>query len=218
MLEGNLLCDMAVGSGKTFTAVALIMELRRMGLLGGGKAMVVVPNHLVVQWRSEAALLYPAARVIAAEKRDLERLNRRRFFGTIAANDADLIILPMSAYPFIEPPAEFTTQLLGEQVTELEHALQMMDKDARFSRRRIEKRLATLRGKIERLVKRPRRDLALGAGPAGCRDRPGVPSAGWRLRGGCSSPRPSLWCLRCSWGRDWRIRSGFWSLWCWAAR
>lgn len=161
VLEGNLLCDMAVGSGKTFTAVALIMELRRMGLLGGGKAMVVVPNHLVVQWRSEAALLYPAARVIAAEKRDLERLNRRRFFGTIAANDADLIILPMSAYPFIEPPAEFTTQLLGEQVTELEHALQMMDKDARFSRRRIEKRLATLRGKIERLVKRPRRDLAL---------------------------------------------------------
>lgn len=161
VLEGNLLCDMSVGTGKTFTAIAIIMELRRMKLLDGGKAMVVVPNHLVAQWRSEAARLYPGARVIVAEQRDLEKLNRRRFFGVVAANDADMIILPMSAFKFLEPPPDFLAAVIKDELLELQFALSQLSESNRRAQRAITQRKKTLKNKLERLLKRPRRDTAL---------------------------------------------------------
>jgi N12 class adenine-specific DNA methylase len=160
VLDGNLLMDMAVGTGKTFSAVAAVMEMRRMGVLTG-KAMVVVPNHLVVQWRSECARLYPQMRVIAAGKRDLEKLNRRAFFAQVAANDCDLVIMPRSAFTFLSPPADCETALLSEQIEELEVALGLFETQDRRTVRRIERRKKQLKTKLERLVKRPRRDTAL---------------------------------------------------------
>lgn len=160
VLEGNLLMDMAVGTGKTFAAIGSVMEMRRMGLMSG-KAMVVVPNHLVVQWRSECARLYPQMRVIAAGKRDMEKLNRRAFFAQVAANDCDLVIMPRSAFTFLSPPASYQTSLLAEQIEELQVALGMFDGQDRRTVRRIERRKKQLKTKLERLVKRPRRDTAL---------------------------------------------------------
>ena len=62
-----------VGAGKTFTIVAGIMELRRMGL--ARKPILTVPNHLVGQWAKDFIKLYPGANVLAATKKDFEASN-----------------------------------------------------------------------------------------------------------------------------------------------
>jgi N12 class adenine-specific DNA methylase len=108
-----VLYDHVVGAGKTFTAIARIMERRRMGLTQ--KAMVVVPNHLVEQWAADVTKLYPGAKVLAAGKADFERSNRRRLFARIATNDFDMAIVGHSSFGFIDlSPATEERYLLEE--------------------------------------------------------------------------------------------------------
>jgi len=95
-----VLYDHVVGAGKTFTAIARIMERRRMGM--SNKPLVVVPNHLVEQWAKDAIKLYPGAKIMAAGKADFERANRRRLFARIAASDFDMAIIGHSSFNFID--------------------------------------------------------------------------------------------------------------------
>lgn len=97
--DRSVLYDHVVGAGKTFTAIARIMERRRMGL--SRKPMVVVPNHLVEQWANDVLKLYPGANVLAAGKADFEKSNRRRLFARIASGDYDMVIMGHSSFGFI---------------------------------------------------------------------------------------------------------------------
>ncbi len=72
------LADHTVGAGKTFAAIAAVMELRRTGQ--AKKPMLVVPNHLVQQWAADFIKLYPGANILAATKKDFESANRKLFF------------------------------------------------------------------------------------------------------------------------------------------
>ncbi|MFW9594631.1 MAG: DEAD/DEAH box helicase family protein, partial [Macromonas sp.] len=97
--DRSVLYDHVVGAGKTFTAIARIMERRRMGL--SRKPMVVVPNHLVEQWANDVLKLYPGANILAAGKADFEKSNRRRLFARIASGDYDMVIMGHSSFGFI---------------------------------------------------------------------------------------------------------------------
>ncbi len=66
--DGSALFDHVVGAGKTLAVVGTIMESRRMGLMK--KPMVVVPNHLLLQWRDAFFQLYPQANILGADKKD----------------------------------------------------------------------------------------------------------------------------------------------------
>lgn len=97
--DGNLLMAHEVGAGKTFAAIALAYELKRLGKVH--KPLFAVPNHLVGQWADAYMELYPNANILVAEKRDFERKNRRRFAGRIAAGDYDAIIMAHSSFELI---------------------------------------------------------------------------------------------------------------------
>ena len=97
--EGNLLMAHEVGAGKTYAAIALAYELKRLGKVH--KPLFAVPNHLVGQWADAYMELYPNANILVAEKRDFERKNRRRFAGRIAAGDYDAIIMAHSSFELI---------------------------------------------------------------------------------------------------------------------
>nr|RDS95200.1 PLxRFG domain-containing protein [Cereibacter sphaeroides f. sp. denitrificans] len=97
--DRTVLYDHVVGAGKTFTAIARVMERRRMGL--SRKPLIVVPNHLIEQWKSDFLQLYPGANVLAASKTDFEAKNRRRLFARIAAGDYDAVIIGHSSFGFI---------------------------------------------------------------------------------------------------------------------
>ena len=95
-----VLYDHVVGAGKTFVAIARIMERRRMGL--SRKPLVVVPKHLVEQWAADVATLYPGAKVLTAGEADFKRQNRRRLFAKIASGDYDMTIIGHSSFGFID--------------------------------------------------------------------------------------------------------------------
>lgn len=95
-----ILMDHAVGAGKTFTAIARVMERRRMGL--SRKPLIVVPNHIVGQWRKDFLTLYPGANILAASEADFQVGNRRRLFARIAAGNYDAVIIGHSSFGFID--------------------------------------------------------------------------------------------------------------------
>lgn len=97
--DGNLLMAHEVGAGKTFSAIALAYELKRLGKVN--KPLFAVPNHLVGQWADEYMRLYPRANILVAEKKDFERKNRRRFASRIATGDYDAVIMAHSSFELI---------------------------------------------------------------------------------------------------------------------
>ncbi len=97
--EGNLLMAHEVGAGKTYAAIVLAHEMKRLGK--ANKPLIAVPNHLVGQWSDAYMELYPNANLLVAAKRDFEKQNRRRFVSRIATGDYDCIIMAHSSFELI---------------------------------------------------------------------------------------------------------------------
>lgn len=120
VLAPTVLLDHVVGAGKTFTAITGVMERRRLGL--SRKPMIVVPNHLVVQWAQDFYQLYPGAKILAATPADFALKNRRRMFARIATGDYDAIIIGHSSLGYIETPAEDMKAMMDEKLAEMRSA------------------------------------------------------------------------------------------------
>jgi N12 class adenine-specific DNA methylase/predicted RNA methylase len=119
--EKAILYDHVVGAGKTFTAIARIMERRRMGL--SKKPMIAVPNHLVEEWAAQAYRLYPGAKILAATKADFERSRRRKLFAKIASGDWDMVIVAHSSFGFIGIAPETEQRYLQQELDAAEQAV-----------------------------------------------------------------------------------------------
>ena len=112
--EGTALFDHVVGAGKTLACVATIMESKRMGFIS--KPIVVVPNHLLFQWKDEFYKLYPDANILVAEKTDFTKQNRQKLFAKIATNDWDAVIVAHSSFKKIDMPRDVQEDILQEQI------------------------------------------------------------------------------------------------------
>ncbi len=112
--EGTCLFDHVVGAGKTLACVATVMESKRMGFLS--KPMIVVPNHLLHQWRDEFYKLYPDANILVADKTDFTKQNRQRLFAKIATGDWDAVIVAHSSFRKIDMPRDVQEEILQEQI------------------------------------------------------------------------------------------------------
>lgn len=117
----TVLADHVVGAGKTFAAIAAVMEKRRIGQWR--KPIMVVPNHLVGQWAADFVKLYPGARILAATKRDFEADNRKRFFVRMATGDWDAIIVAHSSFGRIGVDPATEEAFIQEQVRHLDESL-----------------------------------------------------------------------------------------------
>ena len=138
------LLDHVVGAGKTFTIVAAVMELRRMGL--SSKPMIVVPNHLVNQWAREFMMLYPNANILAASKADFEAGKRKKLMARIATGDWDAVIVAHSSFGKVAVSPQFEARFINKQIKELMDAEDQMrekeGKDARTAKDLAKRRLA----------------------------------------------------------------------------
>ena len=120
--EGTCLFDHVVGAGKTLACVATVMESKRMGFLS--KPMVVVPNHLLYQWKDEFYKLYPDANILVADKTDFTKQNRERLFGRIATGDWDAVIVAHSSFRKIDMPRDVQEEILKEQIDAVIEAIE----------------------------------------------------------------------------------------------
>ena len=149
--DRNLLLDHAVGAGKTFVGAAIIMEYKRLGI--ARKPILVVPNHLTTQWRSEFARMYPAANVLAANPDDFSKANRQRMFSKIALGEYDAVIIGHSSLTKIGLDPAIEEGIYKEQIDEIAKAIEAM-KNERGDRgivRDMEKIKANLEAKVEKL-------------------------------------------------------------------
>ena len=158
VVTGNVLYNHVVGSGKTNSAILSIMEMRRMGRVR--KPMVVVPNHLVEQWRNDFLAAYPGANVLATDPSDLAAENRKRYFSRIQNGDYDVIILPHSQLSRISLSPDILKEQTAKQLAEYREALEELKKNGaeQYTVNRIEKAIEKLEKRIDAKLKALRTD------------------------------------------------------------
>ncbi|WP_243546221.1 SNF2-related protein [Pseudodesulfovibrio tunisiensis] len=159
--DQNVLLDHVVGAGKTFTAIAGIMERRRIGF--SRKPMIVVPNHLVTQWAQDFYKLYPGAKVLAATPADFAKKHRRRLFARIATGDFDAVIIGHSSLGFIEAPTEDVEIIVTEKMDALREVLEEARRTGESKRTltQIQNRIDSYEDKLKELKERPRDEMGI---------------------------------------------------------
>jgi N12 class adenine-specific DNA methylase len=140
----------AVGSGKTFSMCAAVMEQKRLGLVS--KAMIVVPGHCLAQMAREFLMLYPTAKILVADETNFAKAKRQRFLARAGTGNWDAIIITHDAFRFIPVEAAFERGMIEEQIEAYETLLCEIDKDDRLSRKRIEHMKEMMEAKLEGLA------------------------------------------------------------------
>lgn len=157
IFHGNTLAAHTVGAGKTFSAIAAIMESKRLGL--SSKAMIAVPNHLTEQWGRDFLKLYPDAKVLVATKKDFEKKNRHKLMAKIASGNYDAVIVGHSQFGMIPVSQEYEKRFLQEQLKELDLKLNSCNKYTQgFSVKQLQQKKKKLESKIKALMNEKRRD------------------------------------------------------------
>ena len=113
IMSDSLLLDHQVGAGKTLCAISIIMEQKRMGLVN--KTLVLVPNHLSVQWGNEFMRAYPTAKLLIGDKIK-SRKDRKTFLYRARNGDYDAIIMKHSTFENISVMENFEKSVIKEQI------------------------------------------------------------------------------------------------------
>lgn len=117
----NVLAAHEVGGGKTFIAIVIAHERKRLGICN--KPLIAVPNHLVGQWADEYMRLYPQDNLLVARGKDFEAKNRRRFVSRIATGDYDAIIMAHSSFELINLSKERQLAAIQEELDEISNMI-----------------------------------------------------------------------------------------------
>jgi len=156
--DGNLLMAHEVGAGKTYAAIVLTHEMKRLGK--ANKPLIAVPNHLVGQWSDAYMELYPNANILVAEERDFERANRRRFVSRIATGDYDCIIMAHSSFELIGLSRERQLAAMREELEAVTQGIEEQKfrdgKDWSLKQMQIFKK--NLQSRIDQLFSAERKD------------------------------------------------------------
>ena len=166
--DGGGLDDHSVGSGKTLTVVGIAMESVRMGLMK--KPMVVVPNHLLAQWRDAFYSLYPQANILVADKTDFKKENREKLFAKIATGDWDTVIVAHSSFKKIGLPEHTLKSILQEQVDDLTEAIgqEKANEGRPFMIKEMERAKERLQASMKKRADTGRKDQAVTFADLGC--------------------------------------------------
>ncbi|MFD9248397.1 UvrD-helicase domain-containing protein [Streptomyces bottropensis] len=154
--EPAVLLAHEVGAGKTAEMTMGVMELRRLGLVN--KAAIVVPNHMLNQFRDEFAELYPESaangRILAASSDDLQGRKRREFIARVATGDYDAVILTQNAFESIPMRPEVQLEYIKREKEQLEEALKRQkreDEENNPSKRTDSRMVKEIRNRLKKL-------------------------------------------------------------------
>jgi N12 class adenine-specific DNA methylase len=146
--ERSVLLAHEVGLGKTLTTIAAIMELKRLGRVN--KAMVVVPNHLTLQWLEETLWAYPLAKILCAGPKDLSKSKRGEFLSRIATGDWDIVIVPQSSFKLLPVGEEALNDFLQGEIDKLRSFLYQNAGIGRGAEKQIQKAIKHYEARLAR--------------------------------------------------------------------
>ncbi len=156
---GRALYGHEVGVGKTLTLVATAMELRRLGL--SAKPMVTCKRANLDQIASEFRDIYPAMNLLVLPSK-ADAATRNRIMSQAATGNWDCILVSHDAFDRLPMRAENEAAFLGRQIDDYRNVLlEAKEQDARGNARvikQIEKSMARLETRIEKLLDDTRRD------------------------------------------------------------
>lgn len=152
--RNNALIGHKVGYGKSFTAIAAIMEAKRLKL--SEKNVIVVPNPIVEQWGEEFMTLYPTANILVATEKDMQKNRRREFCSKIVTGNYDAVIMSHTQFEKIMLSPQYEEKFIQDQIRELENLLESADQH--FTVRDIESKKKKLEVKLEKLRDRSDKD------------------------------------------------------------
>ena len=164
--EPTTLLDHVVGAGKTGTMIMAAMELRRLGLVS--KPWIVVPNHIIEQFTREAGQWYPGAKILSGGSAT-DADGRRLLIAQSAAQDWDLVIVPLSAFKRVGVDPATRAQHITTKLSDLEDQLNG-DLETDDSIKRLEAAKAKLEEKLEEAMDEAanKADLGLTFEASGC--------------------------------------------------
>ncbi|MCI9093671.1 MAG: DEAD/DEAH box helicase family protein [Coprobacillus sp.] len=157
MSSRSTLLSQQVGAGKTFEMVTAAMEMKRMEL--ANKCMIVVPNHLVDQWRNEFLIAYPQANILAATTKDFTSKKRNEFIHKIATNDYDAIIIAHSSFKLIPMSNDIMIKQMEKEIEDIEYGLESLKYNEKQNTRYVkllEKTKKSIEANVQRLTDIPR--------------------------------------------------------------
>jgi N12 class adenine-specific DNA methylase len=151
-----------VGSGKTALSIIAAHELKRLGL--ARKALVAVPNHLLVmQWQHEALRIYPDLKILALGKAELKRNHRGELMSRIATGDWDLVLVPHSSFTLLPVRQGTSARFIKRELTQLRAYIDELesrgdDDITRRSVKEIERAIQRLETKLKNASSEKARD------------------------------------------------------------
>ncbi|MGH9090844.1 MAG: hypothetical protein ACRDZR_05625, partial [Acidimicrobiales bacterium] len=147
---GDSLLGHAVGAGKTAELIVGSMERRRLGMCA--LPAFVVPNHLLEQFATDVASLYPAAEVLVIDRDDISPSKRALFAARVTSHDWDAVVITHSSFGRWGVSPEVTERVLDNKVDELRRELSSLDPRTRGCDRTLTKSIErTLLNYEERL-------------------------------------------------------------------
>ncbi|MEI2815868.1 MAG: DEAD/DEAH box helicase family protein [Microthrixaceae bacterium] len=150
LTDGRSLLAHAVGAGKTATMVIAAMELGRLG--SASKPAVVVPNHMLEQFSREWLQLYPAARILVADRERLSKDRRKEFVARAATGDWDGIVFTQAGFARLPLGRDLMTSYLGEEIETARSALAGSKEGKGLSVKKLERRIAQMEETYKRLL------------------------------------------------------------------
>ncbi len=118
---GESMLAHCTGAGKTFVVCASVMELIRLGK--ATKCMIIVPNHLIEQWKKAFKTIYPEAKVFAAGKDDFHPKKRKKTIQLMANGHFDAVIVSHSGFELIPVSSDMMDNYLSEMAQSFDEGL-----------------------------------------------------------------------------------------------
>ena len=158
MEDGNALIAHCVGAGKTYAMITLAQELKRLKL--AHKSLIVVQNATLQQFGESVMALYPNAKVLIADKRDLEGSKRKNFMSRVATGDWDIVVMAHSSFDMIPDKPELVRSRFKEEIDALEEAIRETGSGDKVTVKQLEQAKKRLEARMEKLNDR-RKDNVL---------------------------------------------------------
>ena len=117
-----------VGSGKTYTKIALAMELRRLGK--AQKPVIVVERATIGQYAAAFRKAYPQAKLLVAGESNFGKDDRARFLGMMQAGDWDAVIMTRPQVTKIPHEPSALNDFIAVKLAELNAGLAAAEEDS----------------------------------------------------------------------------------------
>lgn len=147
-----------VGTGKTFTMIASIMEAKRLGL--ATKPIMSLIKTNIDQIRADFLKLYPGANILVLQVPE-NKQKRKKVLNRIATGEWDAVLVNHDSFKKIPLSKATQAEFIADEVRDLQAALVRANQEgaARHTVRDIESRLENLEQKLRKALDQPRDDV-----------------------------------------------------------